>query len=309
LDKILILGSEGFMGKYLLYWFKKNNIISENYFIDILPKKIVKKENYYRIDLLKKREVLSFFRSYKPDLIFNFVALMFSNDLKELININVMAVENLLNSINEIKDYNPKVLLIGSAAEYGFVDDSDLPINESFRKRPISNYGLSKVFLDKLAEKYVSNSNIRIYRAKPFNIQGPNMSDKLVVGSISAQIEKIRKGLQSKELHIGNLDAKRDFIDIRDAVSAFWKIINSDYIGEVFNIGSGIPYTIRKIVKTFIKYSGLKIELVQKKELARKIDPPNIYADITKIQKLLKWRPEITVEKSINDLLNFESHN
>ena len=114
------------------------------------------------------------------------------------------------------------------------------------------------------------------------------MSEKLVIGSISQQIEKIRKGLQPIELYVGNLDSKRDFIDIRDAFSAYWKIINSDCEGEVFNIGRGIPLKTGWVAEAFIKYSGLKIKAVQKEELKKKIDPPNIYADITKIQKILK---------------------
>lgn len=309
MNKILILGSEGFTGKYFPDFLKKNNIKSENYYVDKIPKKLNKRENYYNIDLLKKKEVFNFLGDFKPDLIFNFIGLIFSNNLRELFNLNVITAENLLSSINEIKNYSPKVLLIGSAAEYGIVNKSDLPVNETCKKRPISNYGLSKIFLDKLAEKYILNSNIRIYRAKPFNMIGPGQSEKLVIGSISLQIEKIRKGLQPNELYVGNLDTKRDFIDISDVVSAYWKIINSDCEGEVFNIGSGKPLKIRTIVENFIKFSGLKIKIAQRRELVKKSDPPSIYADITKIRKNLKWKPEITLEQSIKDILNLEHLN
>jgi GDP-4-dehydro-6-deoxy-D-mannose reductase len=306
LKKILILGSEGFTGKYFIEFLEKNNVISETYLVDKIPENLIKRENYYEIDLLKKKEIFNFLRNLKPELIFNFIGLMFSNNLHKLININVITAENLLSSINDIKNYDPEVLLIGSAAEYGFVNDSDLPISEDCKKIPISNYGLSKVFLDKLAEKYITNSKIRIYRAKPFNFMGPDLSEKLIVGSISLQIEKIRKGLQPNELYVGNLESRRDFIDIRDVVSAYWRIINSDRAGEVFNIGSGKPTKIKSIVKNFIKLLGLNVKIVQRRNLVKEIDQPDIYADITKIRKSLGWKPEITLEQSIKDILSFE---
>jgi len=304
MDKILILGAEGFTGRHFLKFLKKNKIKSENYLIDIAEKRVNESENFYRVNLLKKKEIFEFLKKFKPDLVFNFIGLNFSSDLHELIKINIITVENLFSSINEIKNYSPKILLIGSAAEYGIVNDSDLPVNETCKKKPISNYGLSKVFLDKLAEKYILNSKIRIYRAKPFNIIGPGQSENLVTGSISSQIEKIRKGLQPYELYVGNLEAERDFIDIRDVVAAYWKIMNSNFSGEVFNIGSGKPIKIRNIVENFIKFSGLNIKVVQKGKLVKKIDIPSIYADITKIRKMLKWKPEITLEQSIKDTLN-----
>ena len=306
MKKILILGSEGFTGKYFIEFLEKNNVISETYLVDKIPENLIKRENYYEIDLLKKREIYNFLRNLKPELVFNFIGLMFSNNLRKLININVITAENLLSSINDIKSYDPEVLLIGSAAEYGFVDYSDLPINETCKKKPINNYGLSKVFLDKLAEKHIQNSNIKIYRAKPFNFIGPGLSEKLIIGTISLQIEKIRKGLQPNKLYVGNLETRRDFIDIRDVVSAYWRIINSNRAGEVFNIGSGKPTKVKSIVKNFIKLLGLNVKIVQRKNLVKKIDPPDIYADITKIRKSLGWKPEITLEQSIKDILSFE---
>ena len=89
-------------------------------------------------------------------------------------------------------------------------------------------------------------------------------------------------------------------------VSAYWRIINSNRAGEVFNIGSGKPTKVKSIVKNFIKLLGLNVKIVQRKNLVKKIDPPDIYADITKIRKSLGWKPEITLEQSIKDILSFE---
>ena len=125
MTKILILGSEGFTGKYFSFFLKKNYIKSENYYVDRIPPQKNKMGNYYNIDLLKKKEILYLLRNFKPDLIFNFAGLIFSNNLRELFNLNVITAENLLSSINEIKSYSPKVLLIGSSAEYGIVNKSD----------------------------------------------------------------------------------------------------------------------------------------------------------------------------------------
>lgn len=306
MNKILILGSEGFTGKYLFEFIKKNNSEKDIYLVDKIPKKLIKKKNYYQLDLLKKREILQFLKCYTPDIIFNFVGLIFSDNILELFKINVLTADNLLSSINEIYGYIPKVLLIGSAAEYGKVNKSDLPIAETCKKRPVGNYGLSKVFLNALANKYILNSKIKIFRAKTFNIIGPGLSEKLLAGSIALQMEKIRKGLQPNELYVGNLNSERDFIDIRDVVVAYWKIINSDFSGEVFNIGRGRPVKIRKIVENFIILSGLRMKIVKREDLLRKIDPDFIYSDITKLRKHIKWRPQIALEQSIKDMLKFE---
>lgn len=306
MNKILILGSEGFTGKYLFKFIKRNNLDNEIYLVDKIPKKLIKKNNYYQLDLLKKKGILQFLKCYTPDLIFNLIGLNFSDNMLDLFKINVLTAENLLSSINEIKNYVPKVLLIGSAAEYGKVNKSDLPIVEACKKRAVSNYGLSKVFLNKLAEKYIMNSKIKIFRTKTFNIIGPGLSEKLLVGSIALQIEKIGKGLQPNELYVGNLNSERDFIDIRDVVAAYWKIIKSDFPGEVFNIGRGRPFKIRKIVEDFIILSGLRIKIVKRENLLRKNDSPCVYSNITKLSKHIKWRPQISLEQSIKDMLKFE---
>ncbi|MFC1816539.1 GDP-mannose 4,6-dehydratase [Thermodesulfobacteriota bacterium] len=303
---ILILGSEGFTGKHFLEYLKKNNLMHECYLADRIPQNLIKKKNYYTIDLRKKGEIASLIRNLKPAFIFNFAGIIYSKDLKEQISGNVITTENLLSSIIKIKNYNPKVLLIGTAAEYGIVDDSDIPISETCKRRPMSNYGLSKFYMDKLAEKYIMNSDIRIFRTKTFNIMGPGMSEQLVVGAISMQIDKIIKKMQSRDLYIGNLDTERDFIDIRDVVASYWKISNSDFIGEVFNIGSGKPTKIRNILNLFVKYSGLNINIKQKKKLIKENDPQCIYADIAKVRKLLKWNPEITLEESIKNIMSFK---
>ncbi len=296
----------GFTGKHLTEFLKISSPGSEIYLVDKIPKKTTGGKNYFKLDLLKKEEILQFLNGYRPDLIFNLLGLNFSDNILELFKINVLTANNLLSSIEEVQNYTPKVLLIGSAAEYGNVKKSDLPITEDCIKRPVSNYGLSKVYLDVLAEKYIIHSKIKIFRAKTFNIIGPGLSDKLSGGSIVLQIEKIRKGLQSHELYVGNLNTERDFVDIRDVVAAYWNIINSEFSGEVFNIGRGCPIKMKIIVKYFIRTSGMEIKTVQKEDLFKKNDPQCVYSDITKIKKLLNWKPEIEHEQSIKDMLEFQ---
>jgi GDP-4-dehydro-6-deoxy-D-mannose reductase len=301
--KILVLGSEGFSARHFLDFCRRDHPEHAVLRVDRAAAGRPGPAPYLSLDLRDRARVFRLIREERPDAIFNFAGLVHSDDLADLVDANVLVVDRLLAAVAELKGYAPRILLIGSAAEFGVPRAPDGMIRERDRKKPVTNYGLSKVFLDKLVEKALPSSRALIFRAKPFNLIGSHQSERLIVGALVAQIRRIRDGEQPPELCVGNLDAERDFIDIRDLIAAYWKMIWSPHAGEVFVIGSGRAVRIRRLVEILVRLAGLKVEIVPRPELKKAQDPPRIYADPTSIMTKLHWRPRISLERSLRDAL------
>jgi GDP-4-dehydro-6-deoxy-D-mannose reductase len=308
MKKILILGSEGFTGRYFYHYIQKNRLAEKCYQIDQVKLYKPKKELYYHINLLDEKEIFQFLCHHKPDAIFNFAGLIFNHDFVSMIQANVTLVEILFNAILRIKNYFPKILTIGTAAEYGYVESKHLPINENCPRNPVNNYGLSKVYLQELVDKYSRTTDLQIYMVKPFNLIGPGQSEQLIMGSISRQIERIKKGLQPNEVYVGNTDRERDFLDVRDAVSAYYRLVQSEHTLEPFNVGSGRPTRIDRMIANYIEFTKLNITIVEKEIRKKLADPYSIYADISKISQKIGWQPEISLDQSLYDIYQYNKN-
>jgi GDP-4-dehydro-6-deoxy-D-mannose reductase len=217
---------------------------------------------------------------------------------------------NIIGEINffeAIREYAPecKILIPGSSEEYGLLDGSDLPATEETLYKPLSPYAVSKVVQDMAAYQYQMSYHLNIFRARAFNHTGPRREANFVESNFAHQIALIEKGLQPPVINVGNLEAKRDYTDVRDMVKAYWLMIRKCPPGEVFNICSGRVVNIGEILDILLKFSKIKVEIREDASRFRPYDAPAIYGDNSKFKKLTGWEPEISLEKTLEDILNY----
>jgi GDP-4-dehydro-6-deoxy-D-mannose reductase len=243
--------------------------------------------NILNCDLTQKGQVEELIGKTRPERIYH-LAGSFTNNYDIDYPVNVLSTKNILDALLKFK-VPSRVLLIGSSAEYGFIDAQDNPVNEAHPLQPSRIQGLTKVYQTYLMNFYYKVYQMDIVMARTFNLFGDNkrVSKLLFIGRIREQIEKIKKGEISKIL-TGNLETKRDYIDVREAVKYYQKIMERGTPGEAYNVGSGKCIKMRDILIQLLEEEGLDMKVVEERASAvpDKTDIPEIRADLRKIKGL-----------------------
>jgi nucleoside-diphosphate-sugar epimerase len=209
----------------------------------------------------------------------------FSNNWDTDLAANVSTTRNILESVVELKQ-SCRVLLMGSAAEYGWPPRG--PVPETAPQRPVSVYGLTKSFQTQLMNYYHRKHGLDVVMARPFNLFGEGCSPALFPGRVLDQVKKIKLG-QATRIKVGPLDSKRDYLSVEQAVDACVKIMERGQSGEIYNVGSGVPVRLSDFLAAFLEGHGLTMEIV---DIAmpgggeQKGEVTEIYADISKLKGL-----------------------
>ena len=314
MNKILITGITGFAGSYLAEYLvsKGEYDINGTYLLDsslINVDKVKDKLNLVRVDLTSEKEVFYTVKKISPSIIFHLAALTspadsYKNPSETLTN-NISLQVNLFEAVRKSNLLDAKILVVSSADIYGKVKKEDLPIDEDTQLMPTSPYSVSKIAQDFLGLAYFLSYNLKIIRVRPFNHIGPRQSPQFVVSSFAKQIAEIEKGKREPILRVGNLDTKRDFINVKDIARAYVLAIEKGKYGEVYNIGSGKSYKIFDILSMLIDMSSRKIKIEKDESLFRPSDNRELLCDTRKFQKLTSWKPKISIEETLKDTLDY----
>lgn len=279
---VLVTGSTGAFGSMLVKWLQNNS--SEQ--IWCTGKKSLKEKGYYSCDLTNAPETKSLIAKLRPQLIFHLAGnYVDTHDLDN--SINSLGAKHIIGALIE-EDINTRVILIGSAAEYGIVSPNENPIKENRALCPVTVYGLSKAFQTQLGIYFAQNSNIEILIARMFNLQAPGLSEQLFIGRMEKQITAFLRG-EIKEIVAGNLDSQRDYISADKAIEQLNMIAKKGKSGEVYHIASGQPIKMKELLHKMLL--DARIDPSKIKEDIGAIgkidyDVPVIYADMTKTNKL-----------------------
>lgn len=216
---------------------------------------------------------------------------------------NIRAQTNLLHAAAQQKS-NARILVVGSNEEYGRVTPADLPIDEDTPLRPDSPYGVSKITQDFLGLQYFISHQLHVVRVRPFNHIGPRQNERFVTSSFAKQIAEIEAGKRAPQLRVGNLDAQRDFTDVRDMMRGYVMVLERGNAGDVYNIGSGIPRAIREIVAVYQTLARVPFEIEYDPDRMRPSDTPVSYCDATKFKRATGWEPQYSFEETLRDILD-----
>jgi GDP-4-dehydro-6-deoxy-D-mannose reductase len=314
MKKVLITGITGFAGSCLAEYLLSvgGYEISGTYLAEDslgIIGGIKSKLALIRADLSEAKSVFKIVEEVKPDIIFHLAALTspfdsFSNPIQTLNN-NISLEVNLLEGIRKFNLFDTKILITSSADIYGLVKKEDLPIDEQTPLMPTSPYSVSKIAQDFLGLTYFLSYKLKVIRVRPFNHIGPRQSPNFVVSSFAKQIAEIEKGKRAPILRVGNLETKRDFTNVKDMVRAYVLAIEKGEYGDVYNIGSGTSYEISDILNKLISMSSSKIKIEKDEALSRPSDNPNLVCDASKFMKLTDWKPQISIETTLKDTLDY----
>lgn len=295
---ILITGIGGFIGNSLEVYIKEKYPLWNVYGID---KKTNKMKRRFRIDIQDKGKLKNILLNIRPLYIFHLAGTTVSSDFKKLCKLNVHTTYTLLNTIKEIDDYNPRIIIPSSASEYGDVPKSRMPIKESFSLNPISIYGFTKMMQTKLSLMFVKKG-MDIVIARIFNILGKGTPVNFSMGRFAYELALIKKNKKRPLIYTKNLDSRRDFLDIRDVCRFIISVARYGKRGEVYNICRGRPYKVRYLLNRFINIAGIKdIDIIERKDKDLNSDISDSFGFTGKLRKIEKNLKFIPIEKSLKD--------
>jgi GDP-4-dehydro-6-deoxy-D-mannose reductase len=204
----------------------------------------------------------------------------------------------LLEALKQARRRDCPILFIGSAAEYGIVPPSRIPVRESEAARPVSAYGDAKLAQTKLALAAASRG-FRVVVARPFNIIGPGMPPHLALQAFACQVAEIALGRRQPVLDVGNLDTARDFVDVDDAVDAYWALMLAEPWGEIVNICSGHPTAMRELLNRVLRLAGVVPEIRTDPTRLRRHDVAVLYGSSSKFRSITGKAPDTPLDDTL----------
>lgn len=309
MKKALITGINGFVGSHLSSYLQEQGI---QVFGTIKPgtdKNSLEGIELFDVNILDVESLKEVFASVAPDQIYHLAALTSPlesfNAPQETVKSNIIGQVNILEAVRQNDLMNTKVLVVASAEVYGAIDPSQNPIDEMTPLRPTSPYAVSKIAQDYFGLQYFLSHQLKTIRVRPFNHIGPRQAPFFALASFAKQIADIEKGKQEPVIKVGNLDAKRDFTDVRDVVKAYLLLMEKGKDGEVYNIGSGTSRRIGDVLDALLQMSTVAISKEEDPTRMRPSDVPDLVCDPSKIKNETGWTPTISFEESLKDILDY----
>lgn len=266
-----------------------------------LPSEVISIEG----NLLDEDVVSTAVTQAEPDLIFHLAGQAYPAKSWEIpgqtIAVNTVGTANLLQAA--VAYGRARVVVVTSADMYGLIQDEDLPITEETAVYPRHPYGISKWAAAQLVPLYWQRFGLEVIEARPFNHIGPGQGLGFVVPDFALQIAKIKKGVQQNSIKVGNLEAKRDFTDVRDVVRAYRLLAEKGKAGEAYLICSGRAVTIQSLLDILVELAAVDVNIEKDEARMRPSDIPCLYASFEKIRHDTGWQPEVTLRQSLADAL------
>lgn len=295
--KSLVTGAAGFVGGYLMAALREKGY-------EVTGSRLEENDpELIHLDVTDKSNIVKVLKSVKPDVIFHLAG--FSSVKQSFahpdlcMQINYGGTRNLLESVKEVVP-EAKVLVIGSAEVYG--NPEFLPITEEHPLNGKNPYALSRIKQESLKNDF---PELNLYWTRSFNHTGPGQGLGFVVPDFAQQIADIVVNKKKKIVNVGNLSAERDISDVRDVVQAYIAILEKGSVHEIYNVCSGKPIKIEKVLAELIKLSGTEIEIIVEKAKLREIDVPAYYGSFYKLMKQTEWKPRIHITKTLMDTFEY----
>lgn len=310
--KIMITGIAGFVGSHLAELCLSKG---EDVFGTVLSGESLKnlagikeKVKIFECDLSQKEAVLKVIKDIQPDVIFHlagqsFPSISFQMPEKTL-STNIFIALNIFEAVREL-EIGPVIQVACSSDEYGLIKEDELPVKEANPLRPMSPYAVSKIAVDMLAFQYCCSYQMKIVITRAFNHTGPRASIQTAPPRFAQQIALIEAKKQEPIIKVGNLEAFRDFSDVRDVVKAYHIAVEKCEYGTPYNIGSGKAYQIKEILDILLSFSSIKMKVGQDASLMRPEKIAKIVCDFSKFNLATGWKPAIKIEETLKDLLDY----
>ena len=309
--RALITGIGGFAGSHLATYLLAHSDL-EVWGLDLVEGRAAQFGS--RVSLLVGNVLMdlpalkNLFAEARPDYVFHLAAQAFVpaswEDPWSTLENNIRGQLNVLLAAVGMRTL-PRVLVVGSVDEYGIVAPEELPISEDNPLRPNSPYAVSKVAQDMLGYQYYASHGLPVVRVRPCNHIGPGQSSAFVASAFAKQIAEAEARLREPVVRVGNLEARRDFSDVRDIVRGYYLALLDGEPGEVYVLGAERSFAIHDLLDGLIALSEVPLSIETDTTRLRPSDVPEIVADCTKFRSRTGWRVGIPFEQSLRDILDY----
>ncbi len=299
--RALVIGAAGFVGKYLVeHLLEQGDQVYAGTLKEPIPQL---PDTTFSVDITDAGSTAELIQRSRPEVVYHLAGISFvpeaEQNFDKTLLVNVGGTNNVLRQAH-LFSKETKVVFVSSAEVYGQVRPDDLPIRETTPLRPANNYSLSKRMAELLAERYVRQGALRCTIVRPFNHIGPGQDPRFVASSFAQQLARIALDKAPAVMRVGNLEARRDFSDVRDIVRAYRLLAQGP--DGVFNLGSGVPRSIQSLLDTLIRVSGVSVKVEQDPARMRGPEVPELFTSFAKAESAVGWKPAIPFERSLEDI-------
>lgn len=305
MNRVLVTGVNGFIGKYLKTELLRNG--HKVYGIDFCKENEINNPNYsdhFNIDLHNTNQIASIIAEIEPECIIHLAGILKSDKIEELFDAQVYLTKSLLDAIQVSAIPVKKIVLSSSSSVYG-ITPQDKIITENDAVQPITYYGCSKAAQEIICRKFFMTNNLPIVIARTFNVIGPDQPPNFVLSDFAKRIANLEATKENQPLIVGNLEAIRDFIDVRDVVRAYVDLVQFGAPGETYNVCSGQGVQISQCLKYFTEMSQTKIDFKQNENLIQKNDIPKQIGSYKKLNNLSGWIPKRSLHTTLTEQLDY----
>ncbi len=309
--RVLITGITGFVGRHLLehlHHAHQGAEIAGFVRASAAPPPSGRGFAPLRADLHDARSVEAALSAFRPDRIVHLAArssvAQSWSDPEATLRTNLHGLLHLLQAVQAL-DLRPRLLIVGSADEYGVLDPARTPVDEDAPLRPRSPYAVSKVAQGYLALQYALAFGLHVVRTRTFPHTGPGRGEHFAESSFARQIAEIEAGHRPPVIAVGNLDAVRDYADVRDVVQAYALLLEHGAAGEVYNVCRGEGITIGAVLQRLIALSGCGVEVTVDPARLRPSDLPVLVGNPRRLVAATGWTPQHTLDQTLQDLLAY----
>jgi GDP-4-dehydro-6-deoxy-D-mannose reductase len=305
MSRILITGCNGFVARYFVDYFRTNKIVADFAGVDVAQSCLMDGLSYSQIDLMDMESIKKLLVVYQPTHIAHFasvssVSQSWERPVESFTN-NTNIFLNIVESVRKL-GLSPRILSIGSSEEYGNYPQHALPLKEYYQLRPCNPYAIARVAQEMISKLYADSYGLEIMMTRSFNHIGPGQRGVFAIPSFIGQMLKAKAENRTK-ISVGNIDIVRDFLDVRDVVDAYYKILFFGRKGEVYNVCRGIGYALSDIIKQIAEIIDFSPDLVVDPTKVRPTDNQIIVGDSFKLMTELNWSPVISLETSLRQTI------
>jgi len=303
MEKVLIFGAGGFVGKYLAQEFLNAGYsVCGSDMLDASP--MQESIAYFKANLMDGEQVSALINQTNPDIIVNLAAISSVGASWSIpqttISVNVVGALNILEAARKC-EVLPRILFVGSSEEY---EATDSPMNEQTPLNANNPYGISKMTQESFAKLYRERYGMKVHCVRPFNHTGVGQRDSFVLPSFCKQAAEIERSGKPGVIKVGNLAAERDFSSVKDIVRAYRMIVESDDCTKIYNVGSGKAYSLKEMLEYIVSLSRQDIKIEIDPERFRPVDTPRVCCDFSLIQRELGWQPEYSIQDVLKEMFD-----
>lgn len=296
--KAILIGGTGFVGSHL-----------EQYFLPDYDVVAIGRNT----DIRDENQVKRLVAQTKPDVVVNLASITtvresFKHPL-ETYKIGFWGTLNLLRALKDI-GFKGRMLQVSSSEVYGFPLPEQLPISETEPLRPMSPYSVNKVAIEALCYQWSQVESFEVLITRSFTHIGPGQSDRFAISNFAKQIAEIKLGCRDPVLHVGDLEATRDYTDVRDIVRAYGLLLQKGVNGNIYNVCSGKERSTKLLLNKLLDISGVTATVSQDPSRVRASEQRRVCGDNKKLIKDTGWNQSISLETTLSDILSYwEKHN